>query len=85
MCDLNSVWNKVYKGLVRPQPQMKPYKQDTYQVDQVTEVFLDLLWRQAPHQVQGTVQLLITLPRDKQECLSHSADRNTKPPFSKAL
>lgn len=56
-------------------------KQGTYQVDQVTEVFLYLLWRQAPHQVQGTVQLLVTLPRDRQECLSHSAGRNTKPPF----
>ena len=83
LCDLNSASNKVYKSLVWPQPQMKPYKQGTYQVDQVTEVFLYLLWRQAPHQVQGTVQLLITLPRDKQECLSHSADRNTKPPFQR--
>lgn len=42
-----------------------------------------MLWRQTPHQVQGTVQLLITLPKDKQECLSHSADRNTKTPCFK--
>ena len=63
---------------------MKAHKQGTYQINQVTEVFLDLLWRQAPHQVQGTVQLLITLPKDKQQCLSHSVHRNTKTPCFKA-
>lgn len=47
---LNSAWKKVYKsnqsGATAP---MKPHKQGTYQVDQVAEVLLDLLWRQAPH------------------------------------
>lgn len=42
----------------------------THQVDQVTEVFLYLLWRQAPHQVQGAVQLLIALWKNKEKHLS---------------
>lgn len=33
----------------------------TDQVNEVTEVLLNLLRRQTPHQVQGTVQLLVTL------------------------
>ena len=32
-----------------------------HQVDEVREVGLDLLRREAPHQVQGTVQLLVRL------------------------
>lgn len=36
-------------------------KTETHQVNEVTEVLLDLLRRQTPHQVQGTVQLLVTL------------------------
>lgn len=39
----------------------------THQVDQITEVFLNLLWRQAPHQVQGAVQLLIALWKNKEK------------------
>lgn len=33
----------------------------TYQVNEVTEVLLDLLRRQTPHQVQSTVELLFSL------------------------
>lgn len=33
----------------------------THQVDEVAEVLLDLLGRQTPHQVEGTVQLLLSL------------------------
>lgn len=36
-------------------------KTKTYQVNEVTEVLLDLLRRQTPHQVQSTVQLLVIL------------------------
>lgn len=37
-------------------------KQDsTYQVNEVTQVLLDLLRRQTPHQVQSTVELLFSL------------------------
>lgn len=33
----------------------------THQVNEVTEVLLDLLRRQTPHQVQSTVELLVSL------------------------
>lgn len=36
-------------------------QESTYQVNEVTEVLLDLLRRQTPHQVQSTVELLFSL------------------------
>ncbi len=45
----------------------------THQVNEVTEVLLDLLRRQTPHQVQGTVQLLVILKDNQQrQHLLHS-------------
>lgn len=37
----------------------------THQVDEVAEVLLDLLGRQTPHQVEGTVQLLLSLKQTR--------------------
>lgn len=49
-CVLNSTQRAAQKkATVRLGPRVKPYEEGTHQVDQVTEVFLDLLWRQAPH------------------------------------
>lgn len=42
-------------------PVWKSVKMITHQVNEVTEVLLDLLRRQTPHQVQSTVQLLVVL------------------------
>ncbi|KAF3856348.1 hypothetical protein F7725_017071 [Dissostichus mawsoni] len=38
-------------------------------VDEVAEVLLDLLRRQTPHQVQGTVELLVVLKTRRQHSL----------------
>lgn len=38
-----------------------PFEVLTHQIDQVAEVFLNLLGRQTPHQIQGTIKLLVTL------------------------
>lgn len=38
----------------------------THQVNEVTEILLDLLRRQAPHQIQGTIQLLVTLQEQEE-------------------
>lgn len=37
----------------------------THQVNKITEVLLNLLGRQTPHQIQGTIQLLIILRNKK--------------------
>lgn len=50
--------------------QVRAYEVGTHQVDEVTQVFLNLLWRQAPHQVQGAVQLLIALWKNREKHLS---------------
>lgn len=39
----------------------------TYQVNEIAEVLLNLLWRQTPHQIQGTIQLLIILRRKRRK------------------
>ena len=43
----------------------------THQVDEVTEVLLDLLGRQTPHQVQSTIQLLVILKYTMSQLLIH--------------
>lgn len=49
-CVLDSAWKKVHKSNQSgATARKKPRKRGTYQVDQVAEVLLDLLWRQAPH------------------------------------
>lgn len=48
-CVLNSTQRTAQKKATALCPRVKPYEEGTHQVDQVTEVFLDLLWRQAPH------------------------------------
>lgn len=42
LCGLNSTWNRcIRQPSMAPTPERKPHKQGTYQIDQVTEVFLD--------------------------------------------
>lgn len=48
-CVWNSTKSTTEESKCVPWPRVKPYEEGTHQVDQVTEVFLDLLWRQAPH------------------------------------
>lgn len=50
----------------------------THQVDEVTEVLLDLLGRQTPHQVQSTIQLLVILKHTHNESAfdTHSYTQN---------
>lgn len=43
---------------------------NTHQVNEVAEILLYLLWRQTPHQIQGTIQLLVTLQKQEHPSVS---------------
>lgn len=48
----------------------------THQVNEVTEILLYLLWRQTPHQIQGTIQLLVTLQKQKHPSVTVCTDKH---------
>lgn len=48
----------------------------THQVNEVTEILLYLLRRQTPHQIQGTIQLLVTLQKQEHPSVTVCTDKH---------
>lgn len=48
----------------------------THQVNEVTEILLYLLRRQTPHQIQGTIQLLVTLRKQEHPSVTVHTDKH---------